>query len=102
MAKSDNDSLDFYGFNDNIKYNRTVDYRVKKPFISTRNFIIILIISIILISYLSMTFIAGYYSWNEFPSDSSLIKVIKTYIAVLFAPFYLFYIFLKLSLFRTG
>ena len=100
---SDNDnSVDYYGFNNDIKYNRQLDYLPKKPLISTRNFLIILVVSIVVIGYLSMTFMAGYYSWNEFPGDSNLIKIIKTYVAVLFAPFYLFYVFLKLLLFRSG
>ena len=102
MTNLDNESVDFYGFNDNITYNRSLDYTSKKPLISTKKVIIILIISIFAFAYLSMAFIAGYYSWNEFPNDSSIIKIIKTYIAILFSPIYLFYVFLKISLFRTG
>ena len=102
MASSDNESVDLYGFNNDYKYNRSEDYKSKKPAISTRNVLLIFFVCIILIMYLSTTFIAGYYSWNEFPNDSVLIKSIKTYISVLFAPFYLFYVFLKLSLFRAG
>ena len=94
--------VDSYGFNKNFKYNRSKDYTSKKPLISTRNFIILLIVSVILLLLSSSSFIAGYYSWNEFPNDSVITKSIKTYIAVLFSPFYLFYVFLKLSLFRTG
>ena len=100
MTNSDQ-SVDSYGFNNNFKYNRSSDYKSKKPFLSTKYFIIIIIVSVFLLLYLSSSFIAGYYSWNEFPNDSYLTKAIKTYIAVLFSPFYLAYVFLKLSLFRT-
>ena len=102
MTSTNNESVDYYGFDKNIKYNRASDYKPKKPFLSTRNFIIIIIVSIVAIVLLSSSFIAGYYSWNEFPNDSILIKSIKTYIAVLFSPIYLAYVFLKVTFFRTG
>ena len=98
---SNSDQVDSYGFNSNFKYNRSSDYKSKKPLLSTKYFIIIIVVSIFALLFLSSSFIAGYYSWNEFPNDSYLTKAIKTYIAVLFSPFYLAYVFLKLSLFRT-
>tara|TARA_B100001093_G_C26011432_1_gene669914 strand:- start:28 stop:330 length:303 start_codon:yes stop_codon:yes gene_type:complete len=99
---SNSDKVDSYGFDNNFKYNRSSDYKSKKPFLSTKYFIIIIVVSILALLFLSSSFIAGYYSWNEFPNDSYITKSIKTYIAVLFSPFYLAYVFLKLSLFRTS
>ena len=98
---SNSEQVDSYGFNKNFRYNRNKDYTSKQPFLTTKYFIIILIVGIICLFLLSSSFIAGYYSWNEFPNDSVLVKSIKTYIAVLFSPFYLAYIFLKLSFFRS-
>ena len=93
-------SVDSYGFNNNFKYNRSSDYKSKKPFLSTKYFIIIIIVSVFLLLYLSSSFIAGYYSWNEFPNDTNLVKLVRLWIAVVFSPLYIFYIFIKTTVFK--
>ena len=47
-----------------------------------------------------MGILAGYYAWNEFPEDYVLNKVIKTYMAVIFSPMYLLYVFIKVTVFK--
>ena len=44
--------------------------------------------------------ISGYHAWNEFPSDSVWIKLVRVWIAIIFAPFYIFYIFIKTTVFK--
>ena len=66
---------------------------------SLKKIIHYLIVLIILFLWVSMTIVAGYYAWNEFPNDIWGKKFIKTYLAVMFAPLYLFYIFCKISIF---
>ena len=52
-------------------------------------------IVILILIILGMLYMSGYIAWNEFINDPTWLKVSKTYIAVLFAPIYLFYIFSK-------
>jgi hypothetical protein len=97
---SSNENYDEYGFNKDISYDREDDYPSLKPDISVKKFAMYLVIGVIVFFLLLTSVIAGYHAWNEFPNDKTLIKVIKSYVAVLFSPFYLFYVFLKVQLFK--
>ena len=91
---------DYFGFPNDYQYDRTVDYPKKKP---TKNLtliiigIVILVVGIILITAFSMS---GYIAWNSFTNDPVWLKVFKTYLAVIFSPIYLFYIFIKSVIFN--
>jgi len=90
MVKKQNET-DYYGFTNDYQYDRTLDYPTKKP---TKNIsAIILIIIIIFISIIIVTLLSfsGYIAWNAYQNDSIGIKLFKTYLAILFAPFYLIY-----------
>ena len=100
MGSDNEDTVDSYGFSKDVKYDRKNDYPNLKPDISVRKFALYIIVGIVVFFLLLTGMIAGYHSWNEFPNDTTLIKVIKTYIAVIFAPFYLFYVFLKVQFFK--
>lgn len=111
----DDDSTDHYGFdynynrrkdtlqelenieNDKINYGFSNQETQKK---NKSKIFWILLISIILIFYLSMSGMSGYIAWNEFPEDNNFNKLVKTYVAVLFSPFYLLYIFIKMTFFK--
>ena len=100
MSSNNDDTVDSYGFSKDLKYDRKPDYPNLKPDISVKKFAIYIIIGILVFFLLLTGIIAGYHAWNEFPNDTNLIKVIKTYIAVIFAPFYLLYVFLKVQFFK--
>lgn len=100
MSSNDEDNIDSYGFSKYVKYNRQPDYPNLKPDISVKKFALYIFIGIFIFILLLAGTIAGYHAWNEFPGDSNVTKVIKTYIAVMFAPFYLFYVFLKVQFFK--
>ena len=100
MSSNDEDNIDSYGFSKDVKYNRKPDYPNLKPNISVTKFTLYIAIAILVFILLLAGTIAGYHAWNEFPGDSNLTKVIKTYVAVIFSPFYLFYVFLKVQFFK--
>ena len=94
---------DYYGFPNKYKYDRTLDYQVETPFLgndSKKIFISMLIIGF-LILIISMGSISGYYAWFSFQNDPYWVRIIRTYVAVLFSPFYIFYIFIKTTVFKT-
>ena len=87
--------VDHFGFTNDYQYNRRLDYPQKKPnknLISILIIILIVFASIILLSILSFS---GYIAWNSFTNDPVLLKLFKTYIAIIFAPIFLTYNFLK-------
>tara|TARA_B100000941_G_C28445878_1_gene522281 strand:- start:770 stop:1105 length:336 start_codon:yes stop_codon:yes gene_type:complete len=96
----DNENYDDFGFNSVQMFDRTVGYNPIKPFPSTLQVVFIFMIVVIIVIYASMGVLAGYYSWNEFPEDYILNKVIKTYMAVIFSPIYMVYVFLKVTIFN--
>ena len=100
MSSNDEDNIDSYGFSKDVKYDRQPDYPNLKPNVSVKKFALYIFIGIIIFILLLAGIIAGYHAWNEFPNDSNMTKVIKSYIAVMFAPFYLFYVFLKVQFFK--
>ena len=50
--------------------------------------------------WLSMSIVSGIHSWKEFPANALWIKLMRTFIAVVFSPIYLFYIFLRIIVFK--
>lgn len=94
---------DYYGFPNKYKYDRTLDYQVDPPLLgndSKKIFMYILIVGF-LILIISMGSISGYYAWFSFENDPYWVRIIRTYVAVLFSPFYIFYIFVKTTVFKT-
>lgn len=94
------DKHDNYGFKNNIGYDRTRDNKTESSKVDTRKIIYIIIGSIIGLLWFVSIIISGKYAWSEFPNDSSLVKLIRLWIAVVFAPIYLFYIFIKTTVFK--
>ncbi len=90
---------DIYGFRK--EYDRTRDYtpnirgyritsnQIKKWF---KYFCIIVLLSIIIIS--------GSHAWSAYPDDMFIIKLMRMWIAIIFSPFYLFYVFTKKTVFK--
>jgi len=98
---SNDDDVDMYGFSKDVEYDRKNDYPNLKPNISVRKFAIYIVVGILVFFLLFAGIIAGYHAWNEFPNDSNISKIIKTYVAVIFAPVYLLYVFLKVQFFKS-
>ena len=96
----DNENYDDFGFNSDSIFDRTIPYNPTKPFPSTLQVVLIFMAVVVIVIYASMGVLAGYYSWNEFPEDYILNKVIKTYMAVIFSPIYMVYVFLKVTIFK--
>ena len=94
------DSRDTYGFNNETSYDRARDNKTESSKVDTRKIIYIIIGSIIGLLWLVSIIISGKYAWGEFPNDSNLVKLIRLWIAVVFAPIYLFYIFIKTTVFK--
>ena len=92
--------FDDFGFDSQAVFDRTASFVPTKPFPSSFQVVFIFAAVVMLVIYISMGILAGYYSWNEFPEDYILNKVIKTYMAVIFAPFYLVYVFIKVTVFK--
>ena len=59
-----------------------------------------ILIGTLVLFWLISAMIAGKYAWNEFPNDSNLIKLVRLWIAVVFSPLYIFYIFIKTTVFK--
>ena len=93
-------NLDSYGFTSEESYDRKKDYEVKKSDTNTKKTIYIVIGSILFLFWLVSVIISGQYAWNEFPNDSNLAKLTRLWVSVVFAPIYLFYIFIKTTVFK--
>ena len=90
--------LDAYGIKH--QYNRSVDYLPKptKPF-DTKIFKKLGMIAVFLMVFATLS-MSGYHAWSKFPYDSTVIKLVRTWIAVIFAPIYIFYIFIRTTVFK--
>jgi len=100
ISNSSNDKHDEYGFPNRDKYDRTLDYKPKVNKVSTKQLILYCIGGLVVIFWIFSAIISGQYAWNEFPNDSTLVKLARLWIAVIFAPVYIFYIFVKTSVFK--
>ena len=93
---------DEFGFSREYQYDRTVNFPSdsdgSSSLFRTKNakgiimWILIIILSLFIIGFFS---VSGYIAWNEFTNDPIWLKIGKTYIAVMFAPAFLTYIFFK-------
>lgn len=91
---------DNYGFPSEYKYDRSKDHTVLTPSVSTKGLFIKIVIALLIILLITSMGISGYYAWMEYPSDPTWLKVIRLYIAIIFAPLYIFYIFMKTTVFK--
>lgn len=91
---------DKYGFpikyryksnNKNIK-NKTLSFDFKK-------YVYYTLLSILIIFILMSTSLSGYLAWNSFTNDPIFIKLYKVFLAMLFSPVYLSYLYVKTSFF---
>ena len=99
-----NDNRDDYGF-ERYQHNEDGSLSFNTPNVSPKNFIIIIVVVVLLVCaiiYVLMSGVAGYYSWNEFPSDATSNKLVKTVAAIIFSPAYILYTTVKLSFFGRG
>ena len=64
--------------------------------------VILIVLVIIGVGFLLVLgVVAGVHSWGEFTHDNVINKSVKSLVAVMFAPFYLFYTSIKLLVFRA-
>jgi hypothetical protein len=94
------DARDNYGFKQINSYDRTRDNQTKSSKVDTKKIIYIILGSIVGLLWLISIIISGKYAWSEFPNDSNLVKLIRLWISIVFAPIYLFYIFIKTTVFK--
>ena len=93
------DSKDHYGFDRiNISCAKGGKNNKKK---SVVGIVIGVVLGVLFLIYVGLSVFAGYYAWTEFPSESIINKLLKSIVGSLFSPFYLFYIFLKISFFKA-
>lgn len=90
---------DHYGFK--YKYNRSGDYPIKKPKRKIGKVIGFSLIGFIILLWLVAASISAIHSWKEFPANPLWLKLVRTYVAVIFAPIYIFYIFIKTTVFNV-
>lgn len=92
-------NADHYGFK--YRYNRSGDYPIKKPKTKIRTLIGYSTMGFIILLWLVVASISAIHSWNEFPANPTWLKLIRTYVAIIFAPIYIFYIFVKTTVFNV-
>ena len=101
MSKNstDDSGTDYFGFKN--EYNRSVDYPVYpvNPISLSKRLMTIGIIVLVILVVVMYGF-TGYIAWNGFTNDPLWLKMGKTYIAILFAPLFLFYIFMRSVIFK--
>ena len=93
-------SQDSFGFQTEYEYDRKKDYQSTPSNVSTKKIVYMILIGTLVLFWLISAMIAGRYAWNEFPNDSNLIKLVRLWIAVVFSPLYIFYIFIKTTVFK--
>lgn len=93
-------SQDSFGFQTEYEYDRKKDYQSTPSNVSTKKIVYMILIGTLVLFWLISAMIAGKYAWNEFPNDTNLIKLVRLWIAVVFSPLYIFYIFIKTTVFK--
>ena len=93
-------SQDSFGFQTEYEYDRKKDYQSTPSNVSTKKIVYMILIGTLVLFWLVSAMIAGKYAWNEFPNDNNLIKLVRLWIAVVFSPLYIFYIFIKTTVFK--
>lgn len=105
MSESDN-QVDEYGFPKSSEYNRKIVYdHIGDTTSKTNNsgsssktwgsILITILFLLFLFMYGSAVCVAGFHAYNEYGSLPFWLKIVRIYLAIVFAPFYLFYIFVK-------
>lgn len=96
---SNNSAIDYYGFNQ--EYDRKKDYPTKKFSPSDLGKPLLIIFGILCVVIILFMFgFSGYIAWNSFIDDPYWLKFSKTYLAIIFSPIFLFYIFLRSVIFK--
>tara|TARA_B100000401_G_C52769438_1_gene702468 strand:- start:440 stop:757 length:318 start_codon:yes stop_codon:yes gene_type:complete len=100
-SESNPDNFDQYGFQHRYSFNRAREYYKVEPSSKTNNYIIAKTLAIgFLLFIIASGIISGVHAWRQFPMDSIWIKLVRVWVAVIFAPFYIFYIFIKTTVFK--
>jgi hypothetical protein len=108
MTTPNAEEKDEYGFSKSTSFNRKIVYdhiadtssasSTSSSSMSRSTWgstvITILFISIMIV-YASAVFIAAFHAFNEYKDVPIWLKAVRIYLAVIFAPFYLFYIFVR-------
>ena len=103
MSSSENnpDNFDQYGFQHRYSFNRAREYQKVEPSSKTNQYLIAKTLAIgFLIFIIASGIISGVHAWKQFPTDSIWIKLVRVWVAIIFAPFYIFYIFIKTTIFK--
>lgn len=94
-------NFDQYGFPHKYSFNRARQYKSTPPADKSNKYIVAKTLGIaFLIFIICSGIISGYHAWREFPTDSIWIKLVRVWIAVIFAPLYMFYVFVKTTVFK--
>lgn len=99
MTKKNKDR-DHFGFSNDYVYDRDVDYPIKSGAMHYGKTIFYIFAVIILVVGLLMYGFSGYIAWNSVTDDPIWIKSFKTFLAMLFSPIYLFFIFIRTVIFK--
>ena len=94
---TDSEKRELQNFN-SINVDNSLFGRLKN--MTKKRLIMTLLVGGSLLMWLSMSIVSGIHSWKEFPANALWIKIIRTTIAIIFSPIYLFYIFLRLIIFK--
>ena len=100
LSGEEDDKTDYYGFTSDYQYDRTVDYKTVTPKRDLYKYISVILIVFVLIVVLFMLLVTAWLAWNSFTFDPIWLKIMKTFIAILFVPVFLFYIFIKTVIFK--
>ena len=91
---------DKYGFPIKYRYKSDKHNKNKKNLsFNFKKYIYYTLISIIIIFILMSTSLSAYLAWNSFTNDPIFIKLYKVFLAIIFSPLYLTYLYVKSSIF---
>ena len=90
---------DYYGFSKDEEYKRKPDYPIIKNKSSTKKTVFFVLAITLIIIWVSAAGVSGYHAWNEFPDSSLWVKLIRV-CSNCFCSIYLFYIFVKTTVFK--
>ena len=90
------DQTDNFGFKSKNEFAKRRNHdKQETSNLNIKTMVIWISIIILIFIILSGLTISGYIAWNEFEHNPIWIKMVKTYLAVLFSPIYLSYVFIK-------
>lgn len=91
---------DEYGFDKKYRYNREVDYPVKKSDFNIKTILFYICVTTAIVIIILSCSLSGYIAWNSVSNDPIIIKIIKTNLAIIFSPLFLTYVFVKSIVFK--